>query len=150
MAQSLQEFLDSIDPRLTIDQVKARVDEAINAFSAPAQISDWHEFGEFMDLLYGHVECALLRMSAPFDVLDNWAYRRRWIQFLTPLYGSEAAHVAFRMASMGIEGGLRRVMRDMVHGMVERHIDNSPDVEHTRVLAWTYVRRERPGGSLNT
>ena len=126
MPSKLDRLIESIDPSRTLDDVSARVDEAINSFSVKrAVIEDWYEYVRFFAGFYQHVETTVLGLGpgAPDDRMFYW---NRCSDLLKKSFGPDGQKAAFEMVSTGKEGGLYRVLKTvadlMAEGYAEREI----------------------------
>jgi hypothetical protein len=68
MKTKLDRLLESVDPAHTLDQVSARVDEALNSFQMKSGIiEDWDKFRTVMTNLYRHVENHIFRIPPSYE-----------------------------------------------------------------------------------
>jgi len=126
MTSKLDRLIESIDSSRNLDEVSARVDEAINSFSVKrAVIEDWDEYVKFFADFYRHVEITVLRLGqgAPDDKM---VYFNRCSDLLKKPFGPNGHKAAFEMVRTGKEGGLYRVLKTvadlMAEGYAEREI----------------------------
>jgi len=124
MKTKLGRLLESIDPALTLDQVSARVDEALNSFQVQSGImEDWGEFRVVLTGFYRHVENAILKIpsfrSSYSDI--DWGRCR---QALIKQYGANGEKAAFEMARTGTEQGLYGVLKTIARRMADDYAGN--------------------------
>ncbi len=119
MKTELDRLLESIDPVLTLDQVSARVDEALNSFQVESGIiEDWEEFRTVLTGFYCHVENVILRIGpsrSPHPDID-WG---RCSRLLIKEYGTNGEKAAFEMVRTGAEGGLHGVLTAAARRMID-------------------------------
>jgi hypothetical protein len=124
MKTKLDQLLESIDPARTLDQVSARVDEAVNSFPGKsAAIKDWKEFTSFMAKFFRHAENIILRIRPAFsgDPAYNWS---RCCHLLIKEFGNNGEKVAFERAQTGTEGGLYGVLKAVARQMADEYAGN--------------------------
>jgi len=124
MKTKLDRLLESIDPALTLDQVSARVDEALNSFQVQSGImEDWGEFRVVLTGFYRHVENAILKIPSfrsSYPDID-WGRCR---QALIKQYGANGEKAAFEMARTGTEQGLYGVLKTIARRMADDYAGN--------------------------
>lgn len=124
MQTKLDNLLESIDPVRTLDQVSARVDEAINSFQLESgSIRQWDEFKSVLARFFRHTENIVLRIHAP-DQLDtdiNWG---RCSRLLMKEYGISGEKAAFEMVRTGLEGGLYAVLKGVAKKIIGQYSGN--------------------------
>ena len=126
VATRLDQLLDSINPRRTIEEVARRADEAINAFSVPtSKITDWDQFRRCVVRFLHHVEghCLLSRTWRCVGVgMDfDWG---RCTRILVESYGPNGEKAAFEMARTGNEGGLYAALKAIARSLVAQFAEN--------------------------
>ena len=124
MGTNLDRLLESIDPSRTLDQVSARVDEAINSFHVKSGIiKDWQVFKNVLTEFYRHVENITLRIRSGFapDLEIDWT---RCYYLLAKEYGSNGEKAAFEMVRTGVEQGLYGVLRALAKRMIDEYSGN--------------------------
>ena len=123
MPSKLDRLIESIHPSRTLDDVSARVDEAINSFSVKrAVIEDWDEYVRFFADFCRHVEITVLRLGqgAPDDKM---VYFSRCSDLLKKSFGPNGHKAAFEMVRTGKEGGLYRVLKTVADLMAEGYAE---------------------------
>jgi hypothetical protein len=91
----LDNLLESIDPLRTLDQVSARVDEAINSFQLESgSIKQWDEFKFTLTRFFCHTENVVLRIHSPRQLVPDidWG---RCCRLLMKEYGTNGEKAAF-------------------------------------------------------
>jgi hypothetical protein len=124
MASKLDQLLDSIHPRRTIDEVSGRIDEAINTFSAgSSQITEWDDFRKCLVSFMQHVQARALRSRevCETDLDFCWGLCCR---LLAKKYGRNGEKAAFEMARTGNEGGLYAVLKQIARTMADEYSQN--------------------------
>ena len=133
--RELDQFLDSLDPARTLNEVRRRADEAVNSFPLDAgAMSDWWEFERTMAAFYGHLETHLLRLptSRPVTVATGWA---RCCAVLSVLYGRQGEMKAFANAQSGLDGGLYSVLKKVAEHMAAETAGNEINARTASFLA---------------
>ena len=124
MKTKLDRLLESIDPARTLDQVSARVDEALSSFQVKSGIiEDWEEFRTVLTKLYRHVENVVLRIQ-PSRLLDPDIDWGRCCQLLLKEYGANGEKAAFEMVRTGTEQGLYGVLKAVARQMINEYAGN--------------------------
>ncbi len=124
MQTKLDRLLSSIDPVRTLDQVSARVDEAVNSFQVESSIIEhWDEFRTVLTNFFCHTESIILRIHPPRIPDPDFDWGRCW-QLLTKEYGSSGEKAAFEMIRTGAEGGLYAVLKAVAKQMIEKYAGN--------------------------
>ena len=124
MKTKLDRLLESIHPARTLDQVSARVDEALNSFKVKSGIiENWEEFRTVLTKFYHHVENVVLRIqhSRLLDPDIDWG---RCYQLLIKEYGPNGEKTAFEMVRTGTEHGLYGVLKAVARRMVDGYVGN--------------------------
>jgi hypothetical protein len=120
----LDNLLESIDPAQTLDQVSARIDDALNSFSTESgMIKDWDEFRKLLSAFFRHVENYVLRIHtfrSPDPDID-WG---RCCRHLINKYGINGEKAAFEMVRTGTQGGLYKVLKEVAGQMAEEYAGN--------------------------
>jgi hypothetical protein len=120
----LDRFLESIDPIHTMDQVSARVDEAINSFRINSGvIENWDEFRITLTRFYRHVENITLRIRPDFSA-DHGIDWGRCCNLLLKEYGHNGEKAAFEMVRAGVEKGLYGVLKTVARRMIAEYSTN--------------------------
>ena len=124
MKTKLDRLLESIDPARSLDQVSARVDEAINSFHVKSGIiNDWQGFKVTLTEFYRHVENTTLRIRSGFsaDPDIDWG---RCCQVLMKKFGPNGEKSAFEIARTGTEQGLYGVLKAVARQMISQYAGN--------------------------
>jgi hypothetical protein len=124
MKTKLDRLLDSIDPASTLDQVSARVDDALNSFRVKSGIiKDWQGFRTTLTDFYRHVENPILRIQPSFlhDPDFGWG---RCCKLLIKEYGANGEKAAFEIVRTGAEGGLYGVLKAIARQMIDEYAGN--------------------------
>jgi hypothetical protein len=124
MTRKLERLLESIDPSRTLDEVSARVDQAINSFSVRrAVIEDWNEYESFLAGFYRHIWTTVLRVGPgiPKSREFDWG---QCTDLLNKAFGTSGYKAAFEMVRTGKEGGLYRVLKTIGDLMAEKYAKN--------------------------
>jgi len=120
----LDSLLDSIDPAKTINQVSARVDDAVNSFKIKsAIIKDWDTFKALLTNFFRHTENVVLRLKN-FHSTDPDIDWGRCVRLLLKEYGSSGDKAAFEMVRTGTQGGLYKVLKSIARQMVKDYSGN--------------------------
>ena len=124
MSTKLDKILDSIDPTLTLDQVSARVDDAVNSFQVgTAAIDDWATFKAILTRFFRHVENFILQIKhfrSPNPDID-WG---RCCRLLMQEFGPSGEKASFEMARTGKEGGIYAVLKAIAKRMIREYGQN--------------------------
>jgi len=123
MSKELDKFIESIDPSRNLDEVSARVDDAINSFPIKqAVIEDWDAFVQFFADFCRHIEATVLKLGpgAPNDRMFYWSRSR---ELLKRQFGPSGEKIAFEMVRTGKDGGLYRVLKTVAELMGEEYTD---------------------------
>jgi len=107
----LDRLLETIDPARTLEQVSARVDEAINSFRVKSGvIKEWQEFEDLLTAFFRHVENSILgiRVSNSGYAHIDWG---RCCRLLKKEYGPNGEKAAFEIVRTGVEGGLYGILK---------------------------------------
>ena len=124
MQTKLERLLSSIDSVRTLDQVSARVDEAVNSFQVESLIIEhWDEFRTVLTNFICHTESITLRIHPPRIPDPDFDWSRCW-QLLTKEYGSSGEKAAFEMIRTGSEGGLYAVLKAVAKQMINTFAGN--------------------------
>ncbi len=123
MKTKLERLLENIDPVRTLEEVSARVDEAVNSFPvASGIVTDREEFKGLMARFYRHVENRVLRIAAcsykPDADFDWWNCYR----LLVDEFGSDSS--AFDIARTGTKRGLYGVLKAVATQMINYYAQN--------------------------
>ena len=124
MSTKLDKILDSIDPALTLDQVSARVDDAVNSFHVEtALIDDWETFKAILTRFFRHVENFILQIRhfpSPNPDID-WG---RCCRLLMQEFGPSGEKASFEMSRTGKEGGIYGVLKAIARRMIHEYGQN--------------------------
>ena len=124
MKTKLDRLLESIDPARTLDQVSARVDEALNSFKVKSGIiEDWEEFRTVLTKFYRHVENVVLRIQ-PLRSLAPDIDWGRCCKLLIEEYGPSGEKASFEIVRTGAEQGLYGVLKAVARRMVDGYAGN--------------------------
>ena len=124
MQTKLDNLLESIDPIRTLDQVSARVDEAINSFQLEyGSIRRWDDFKFVLTRFFRHTENIVLRIHSPsqLDPDIDWG---RCCRLLMKEYGTNGEKAAFEMVRTGSEGGLYTVLKAVAKRIIDEYASN--------------------------
>jgi len=124
MKTKLDNLLESIDPSRTLDQVSARVDEALNSFQMKSGIiKDWEGFRTVLTGFYRHVENVVLRIRPSWspDPDIDWG---RCCQLLIKEFGANGEKASFELARTGSEQGLYGVLKAVTRRMISEYVGN--------------------------
>jgi hypothetical protein len=120
----LDKLLESIDPVQTVDEVSARVDEAINSFNVgPGVIRQWEEFQLISAKFFCHIENIVLRIHPPRSLYPDFDWGRCY-RLLINEYGTSGEKAAFEMVRTGAEGGLYAVLKSIAKQMINQYAGN--------------------------
>ena len=124
MKTKLDRLLESIDPARTLDQVSARVDEALSSFQVKSGIiEDSQEFKAVLTDFFRHVENSILRIR-----LSNSGYADidwgRCCKLLMKEYGPNGEKAAFEIVRTGVEQGLYGVLKTVARWMISDYAGN--------------------------
>jgi hypothetical protein len=124
MRTKLDRLLESIDPDITLDQISARVDDALNSFRVKAGIiEDWEGFRTVLAEFFCHLRNYILRMnpSRSVDRDFDWGL---CCQLLVKEYGANGEKAAFEMVRTGAERGLYGVLKGLARQMMDEYAGN--------------------------
>jgi hypothetical protein len=124
MKTKLDELLNSIDPARTLDQVSARVDEAINSFQIKSgSIKSWNTFKIVLTSFFCHTESLILQIDPPRKPHPDidWG---RCCRLLMKEYGLNGEKAAFEMVRTGSQGGLYGVLKAVAKRMIDVYTGN--------------------------
>lgn len=125
----LDELLDRIDPRKTIDRGNALLDEALNSYPfAKSQVQNQAEFMKICGDFYWHVESTLLDLGPSISPNDKMKQGFA-LGLLCDIFGKQNTDAAYQIARSGVEGGLFGVLRKMGEAMAKKHVDTQIAVE---------------------
>jgi hypothetical protein len=132
MLTKLEQLDKSIDPYRTIEQIKVRVNHALNTFELDSTVvHKWDDFLRILARCYRHVENVVLRVNPPLppNFEFDWG---RCNPLLDKLYWPGGIKAAMEIAQSGVEGGLRRVLNDLGMQMAIQYAENeiSAKVNH--------------------
>ena len=124
MPTPLDHLLERLDPQRVLEQVQARVDEAVNSFRLDAaQIKDWNRFKQCVMEFVRHVEGTALRLRSPVRTDPDYEWGR-CVRLLMRRYGREGEKTAFELARTGNEGGLYAVLKAVAHRIAQGTAEN--------------------------
>ncbi|MBM3333548.1 hypothetical protein FJY63_02700, partial [Candidatus Sumerlaeota bacterium] len=149
---TLDDLLDAIDPRNTLDKREADADEALNTFPRKlALIERWDGFRFYMARFYCHVVSTLHHLAQPIEL----SFDLHWSMcagILTTLYGPGGFRVAFEIARTGKELGLYGIMKavakqiakeqadKVIHSLVDAFLNHLNPEEQERISV-EYVQK---------
>ena len=125
MSTKLEQLIDRIDPKVTLDSTAALADKALNTFSfGSGQITDRKEFEDYLTEFFCHVDSNVLGLSKSFNSAHrNFQWGRCRI-ILSHIYGDNGMMTAFDMARTGKAGGLYAVLKAIALRMAEEYAEN--------------------------
>lgn len=123
MMTPLDRLLERIHPSRTYDVTLRCVVGAMDSFPvAKADVADEEDFRNLMVRCFVHLDGIASGTARRWiDPPQDWA---RCSEVLHRLYGSDGPRVAARWAVYGVEGGLRRVLRDLAQGFADLLAEN--------------------------
>jgi len=124
MKTKLDELLKSIDPVRTLDQVSARVNEAINSFQIKSGTTkNWNAFKTVLTNFFCYTESLILQINPPRKPHPDidWG---RCCRLLMKEYGPNGEKAAFEMVRTGSEGGLYAVLKSVAKRMIDEYAGN--------------------------
>ena len=123
MATKLEKLLASIDSGKIAREIQTRTDRAIRSFMDPVQISSWESFKYYMLVLVDYLDENVPAFDPVYIsvVGDAWA---RCVSLLEHIYGIEGDAVAFEIAKMEHEDGLRAIMKAIGSELAEEYGTN--------------------------
>lgn len=120
----LEKLLETIDPAKTLDQVSARIDDAINSFTIETVIiSDWCIYKDVLTKFFRHTENLILKIPS-FQSTDSEIDWGRCLRLLLKEFGPNGEKVAFDMVRTGTPGGLYAVLKSVARQMLEEYAGN--------------------------
>ena len=128
MKTKLDELLNSIDPVRTLDQVSARVDEAVNCFQIQSGTTkSWNVFKTVLASFFCYTESLILQIYPPRKPHPDidWG---RCCRLLIKEYGPNGEKAAFEMVRTGSEGGLYAVLKAVAKRMINEYAGNEISV----------------------
>lgn len=127
MPTKLDQLLESIDQKNTLDKLAARADKALNSFKRKsASVKEIDEFEDFMAKFHCHLMNNVLNLKPPRSVEKiDWDLCR---DLLSKEYGGRGHMVAFEMAETGAEGGLYGVLKSVAKRMADHYANNAISV----------------------
>jgi len=124
MATSLDRLLDRIHPKRTLDQVDARIDEAINTFDVRrGVIGRWEDFKDCLARFLIHLETRVLCLRAYPEISPEFSWGR-CARLLLDEYGMNGDKYAFEAARTGNEGGLYAVLKAVARRTAQEYARN--------------------------
>ena len=124
MSSKLDILLENIDPSRTLDQVSAKLDQAVNSFAMRrATISNWDEYEQYLAEFFRHLESVVLQIGTGMPG-DKDYYSARCFHLLNRAYGDSGYKAAFEMVRTGKEGGLYRILKKIGDLMTEEYAQN--------------------------
>jgi hypothetical protein len=117
MATTLEQLLDDIHPRRTVDETARRANGAIDRFSVPMAFEDMDSFLAHMRDFVRVCTQDMLRMSGDFPEGFQNVEDGLCLDLLKDAFGPHGFRIAFDMACTGAEGGLYRVLTDIAKTM---------------------------------
>ena len=125
MPTKLEQLLEKIDPKLTLDKTSALADNAMNTFSfGSGQMTDRKEFEDCLTDFFCHVDSNVLGVSKSFNSEHRDFQWGRCGILLSHIYGHNCENTAFDMARTGKSGGLYAVLKAIALRMAEEYAEN--------------------------
>jgi len=125
----LDDLLERIDPKKTIDHGNALLDKALNSYHfAKSQVESHDEFKQVCGDFYWHVESTLLGVGSSVSPNDQMKQGFA-LGILGDIFGKHNTDAAYQIARSGVEGGLYGVLRKMGEAMAKKHVDTQIGVE---------------------
>ena len=125
MPTKLEQLLEKIDPKLTLDKTSALADNAMNTFSfGSGQMTDRKEFEDCLTDFFCHVDTNVLGVSKSFNSEHRDFQLGRCDILLSHIYGHNCENTAFDMARTGKSGGLYAVLKAIALRMAEEYAEN--------------------------
>ena len=125
MPTKLEQLLEKIDPKLTLDKTSALADNAMNTFSfGSGQMTDRKEFEDCLTDFFCHVDTNVLGVSKSFNSEHRDFQLGRCDILLSHIYGHNGKNTAFDMARTGKSGGLYAVLKAIALRMAEEYAEN--------------------------
>ena len=125
MPTKLEQLLEKIDPKLTLDKTSALADNAMNTFSfGSGQMTDRKEFEDCLTDFFCHVDSNVLGVSKSFNSEHRDFQWGRCGILLSHIYGENGMMTAFDMARTGKSGGLYAVLKAIALRMAEEYAEN--------------------------
>lgn len=122
MPTKLEQLLERIDPRCTIELLRKRADDAVNRSPiATARVRSAAEFQEVMTSYYHRVFFGILNKS-PDLMPENAEEYALCVEYLIKEFGQLGT--AFTIAFTGEHGGLRGLLRVVADRMVAEYSTN--------------------------
>jgi hypothetical protein len=117
----LDDLLNKIDPRMTIDRSDALLDRALNSYAYPGNnVNTFDQFKRIVGDFYWHVDSTMLGVIPMNEEMrQGFAY-----QTLNEIYGMHGMNAGFSMAQSGVEDGLYGVLKKMGQAIAKRHLEN--------------------------
>jgi hypothetical protein len=113
----LDQLLDDIHPRRTIDETVRRADRAIEEFASPREFANLDSFLDHMAAFWIVCMRVMLRLESFPDASPDFI-RGQCLHVLEGAFGPQGFRVAFDIAAVsGAEGGLFRVLKDFARTM---------------------------------
>jgi len=120
----LDDLLNKIDPRVTIDRCDALLDRALNSYAYPGNnVNSIDQFKRIVGDFYWHVESTMLGVGKSI-VMDEEMSQGFAYQILSEIYGSHGMNAGFSMAQSGVEDGLYGVLKKMGQAISKKHMEN--------------------------
>jgi DNA-binding ferritin-like protein (Dps family) len=125
----LDDLLNKIDPRKTIDRCDSLRDKALNSYEySNNALRDFNQFTKAMGDFYWHVESTMMGVGKNI-VMDDEMRQGFAFQALNEIYGMHGMAAAFSMAQSGVEDGLYGVLKKMGQAIAKKHLENQIGVE---------------------
>jgi hypothetical protein len=125
MATKLEDLLESIDPRRTLDENYRRAMDVLNRLRIPRDpIAKWDEYRHFVGELGKRLDEGILGVRGGMPEMSDDFYYGRACQRLVRIYGSQGDKIAFEYIRTGVEGGLNEVIKRMAMDAVEEYTEN--------------------------
>jgi len=110
----LEELLEKIDPRNTIDHYSSIVEDALNNLDIDSAVTPtWEEFKDTIFLFYSSLTSTPYGTSQPNPDALDYIFKGEAMMLLDETYGENGSAIAFNMAKKGIDGGLYQVLKSI-------------------------------------
>lgn len=123
MMTRLDYLLNSLDPRIT-DATNRRVDEAMNTFRCPVQVTRFPDFVSILTRFFLHLEASILNVAGGMPDMGMDFHWGRCVRMLVKAYGHNGEKAAFEISRTGKEGGLYGVLKKVGQVLADEYIDN--------------------------
>ena len=126
MSTNLKQFLASISPLKTLDDVDQKIDEVLGAFPfRAARVESATEFREVLVQAWRHFYGRLWGLDQPLPEINpelEWDWCQR---LLNAMYGGHQGwRTALELTSSGVESGLYGVVKDFCYQAAKEYLDS--------------------------